>query len=96
MRVVISSQSIPYDGGNFISTTEDTYSLHVPDCITIYTLAHIISDMEEMTEHNWKALRLIHAYRQCYSAGGYEPDIKLSDIPNIESTPIFVMFRIRG
>ena len=59
MKLFIRSWSCEYEGGCFNSTTDDVYSIDVPDYITRTTLAHIIKDKENMTEHNFAAIRLI-------------------------------------
>jgi len=59
MKLFIRSWSCEYEGGCFNSTTDHVYSIDVPDYITRTTLAHIIKDKENMTEHNFAAIRLI-------------------------------------
>ena len=65
MRLFIHSNSCEYSCGAcsgreiFDSTTDDVYSIDVPDFIKINTLVHIIKDKENMTEYNFKAMRLL-------------------------------------
>ena len=95
MKIFIKSNSCEYDGGHFNSTTDDTYSIEVPDYITIPTLAHIIKDKENMTEHNFKAMRLITPVpRLNFPAGRH---YKLNESPLFIIYPqIRVSFRVRG
>ena len=92
MKILIISNSCEYDGGHFNSTTDDTYSIEVPDYITIPTLAHIIKDKENMTEHNFNAMRLISLVP--LPAGRH---YKLNESPLFINFPqIRVWFRVRG
>ena len=65
MRLFIHSNSCEYSccacSGReiFDSTTDDVYSIDVPDFIKINTLVHIIKDKEHMTDHNFQAMRLL-------------------------------------
>ena len=87
----------------------DIYSIDVQDYITINTLAHIIKDKENMTEHNFVAIRLISSGIQYYPLpllvypGGrahaerYGMLNKLNDIPNLnDDSHINIVFRLRG
>ena len=65
MRLFIHGNSCEYSccacsgRENFDSTTDDVYSIDVPDFIKISTLSYIIKDKENMTEHNFQAMRLL-------------------------------------
>ena len=61
MKLFIHSFSCEYEDGCFNSTTNGVYSIDVPDYITRTTLAHIIKDKENMTEHNFEAITLLSA-----------------------------------
>ena len=73
-----SGYSREYDGGYFNSTTNDIYSIDVQDYITINTLAHIIKDKENMTEHNFIAMRLIVDGKQIYKILPRDPAWQMS------------------
>ena len=109
MKLFIHSKSCEYDDGHFNSTTDDIYSIDVQDYITINTLAHIIKDKENMTEHNFEAIRLISSGIQYYPlpllvypgcrahAERYGMLNKLNDIPNLnDDSHINIVFRLRG
>ena len=66
MKLFIHSFSCEYEDGCFNSTTNGVYSIDVPDYITRTTLAHIIKDKENMTEHNFVAMRLINDGKWLY------------------------------
>ena len=49
------------------------YSIDVQDYITINTLAHIIKDKENMTDENFKGMRLFCDGKQLYDSGHFWP-----------------------
>ena len=83
MKLFIRSWSCEYEGGCFNSTTDHVYSIDVRDYITRTTLAHIIKDKENMTEHNFEAIRLISDGKQIYP--GPFPPLPLRHSPERRS-----------
>ena len=98
MKLFINSKSCEYDGGHFNSITNDIYSIDVQDYITINTLAHIIKDKENMTEHNFESMRLISSGELIYPLSWSRDHSERYSILNKlnDDSHIYIIFRVRG